>query len=173
MLKLGILGLIALVLIAAAIIRFRPLDPAKWHVEDFASLVTKGADGRFCVARDGDMPPSDFPILSVDKVGEQLHEIVMATPRTKLLAGSLASDSDGAGGTLSFRSSATYVTRSAIWGFPDVTTVVVELTNMGSAASACGRLVYGRKDFGVNRARITGWLAQLDGLRDEMDVPKT
>lgn len=51
----------------------------------------------------------------------------------------------------------TYVSRSRIIGFPDYTTV----QSKGDRLAIYGRLRFGRSDFGVNRARIEGWLAQL------------
>jgi hypothetical protein len=72
-----------------------------------------------------------------------LDAIIRATPRTRLLSGALAE------GQLR------YVTRSLVWGFPDIT----ELTVRAQEISISGHLVFGRSDFGVNRRRIQGWLA--------------
>lgn len=72
-----------------------------------------------------------------------LDAAIRATPRTRLLGGSLAE------GQLR------YVTRSLVWGFPDIT----ELTVRPEEISISGHLVFGRSDFGVNQRRIEGWLA--------------
>jgi uncharacterized protein (DUF1499 family) len=75
----------------------------------------------------------------------RLDRIIQATPRTTVLAGSVAE------GMIS------YITRSRFWGFPDVTTVsATETLNIHA------RLRFGRSDFGVNGARVQGWLDQLN-----------
>lgn len=71
----------------------------------------------------------------------RLEEAILATPRTVRL-GELR---PGEG---------TYVTRSLVWGFPDITRV----WQAGGALHVHGHLVFGRGDFGVNRRRIEGWL---------------
>lgn len=56
-----------------------------------------------------------------------------------------------------------YVVRSATFNFPDL--VTIQATPDGAAASRLvlySRSVYGRSDLGVNRARLTAWLAALD-----------
>ena len=75
----------------------------------------------------------------------QLDDVALATPRTRRLAGSVAD------------SHVSYVTRSALWGFPDVTNAWIE----GDRLHIHGHLVFGGSDFGVNRKRIEGWLAEL------------
>ena len=85
---------------------------------------------------------------SVQATPEQvaaLDAAIRATPRTRLLEGSLE------------QGHLRYVTRSLIWGFPDIT----ELTVVPGSVTISGHLVYGRSDLGVNRRRIEGWLAQL------------
>ena len=74
----------------------------------------------------------------------RIDAIARATPRTTVLAGSVA------------EGRITYVTRSRLWGFPDYTTV----ERSGDRITLFGRLRFGRGDMGVNRARIEGWLAQ-------------
>lgn len=75
----------------------------------------------------------------------RLDAVIRATPRTRLLEGSLAE------GHLR------YVTRSLIWGFPDITDVLLRPGEI----HIHGHLVYGRSDLGVNRRRIEGWLAAV------------
>ncbi len=81
-----------------------------------------------------------------------LDRIIRATPRTMGLVGTLESGK------------MTYVTRSRVCGFPDYTTVslVTDAATGQPALQVFGRLRFGRSDLGVNRARIEGWLAQLD-----------
>nr|WP_275982246.1 DUF1499 domain-containing protein [Frigidibacter sp. ROC022] len=73
----------------------------------------------------------------------RLDARIRATPRTRVLAGSPAE------GRVS------YVTRSLLWGFPDITDLWLE----GAALHLRGHAVYGRSDLGVNRRRIETWLA--------------
>lgn len=70
------------------------------------------------------------------------------TPRTSRLAGSIA------------EGHASFVTRSRIWGFPDVTNVWIDDDRLAIR----GNLVIGRGDLGVNRRRIEGWLADMPAL---------
>jgi uncharacterized protein (DUF1499 family) len=51
---------------------------------------------------------------------------------------------------------ATFVTRSALWAFPDVTRVWIE----GDTVHIAGHLIYGKSDLSVNKARITAVLAR-------------
>jgi uncharacterized protein (DUF1499 family) len=50
-----------------------------------------------------------------------------------------------------------YVTRSAVFGFPDYTT----LRRAGDQLEIYGRLRFGKSDLGVNATRIDGWLMRL------------
>mgnify|MGYP000701681118 CR=1 FL=1 len=76
---------------------------------------------------------------------EQLDMIARATPRTRVLAGSLA------------EGRYTYVTRSAIIGFPDFTTV----EQQADVVRIHARQRFGSSDLGVNAARVDGWLQAL------------
>lgn len=137
---------LALVCIAvaalAAYIRFAPSDPARWHIALHprpAELA--GPSAQMVVLRGGayiDLPMADDLLA-------RLNAIAMATPRTKLLAGSV---SEGR---------ITWITRSALWGFPDYTTA--EVGPQGLTLYA--RLRFGGGDRGVNAARLAGWIAAL------------
>ncbi len=87
-----------------------------------------------------------------DRIWPAVQQVVLSTPRTKYLAGSAK------------EGMITYVTRSLVFGFPDYTTVTVTPTEQGSRITFYGRLRYGRSDFGVNAARIRGWLDALEPL---------
>ncbi|WP_420567113.1 DUF1499 domain-containing protein [Thalassovita sp.] len=114
-------------------VRLAPSDPAKWHQPINGSADKDFKSGALRVI------PGDAEVFGA------LDGIIRATPRTKVLAGS-ATDSR-----------VTYVTRSALWGFPDYTTL--ELRDDGIAI--VGRSRFGRSDVGVNKARIEGWLQAL------------
>jgi len=51
----------------------------------------------------------------------------------------------------------TYITRSKLWGFPDYSTFETRDGDLLIHA----RLRFGSSDMGVNRARVTDWLARL------------
>ena len=134
---LGVALLIALLaLIGFALwVRLAPSDPARWHVAPKAT-------------QDRDMPGGVIRVLPGGPADlARLDAIIRATPRTAHLAGSLDA------GML------TYVTRSALWGFPDYTTVALRDGHLVIHA----RLRFGRSDMGVNKARVGRWLDALRG----------
>jgi uncharacterized protein (DUF1499 family) len=85
---------------------------------------------------------------SADVVLQAIADAALATPRTRLIAGDVTS------GMLTFQ------TRSALWGFPDQTTVAVT----GDRLVIYGRLRFGSADLGVNKARVENWLAAVGPL---------
>ena len=126
---LGILGYI----------RFAPSDPAEWHVDpqvtadqDLAAGVRRRIEG-------------DAETLAA------LDRIILATPRTELLAGSVE------------EGRITYVTRSQWMGYPDYTTLQLE----DGVIELWARARFGSSDFGVNKARVEDWLARLEEPRGE------
>lgn len=61
------------------------------------------------------------------------------------------------------RLEASFVSRSRVFGFPDV--VLLQVIPQGEAASALtlhSSSLYGYSDFGVNRRRLEHWLARLE-----------
>ncbi len=119
------------VLVVLGWIRFAPSEVVDWHVDPQVSAdqdLTNGVRRR---------------VQSDDGGFERLHDLILATPRTVLLAGG---PEDG---------HATYITRSLGFGFPDYTTV----QENGEVLEIWGRLRFGRSDMGVNKARVDGWLA--------------
>ncbi len=125
--------MIAAAVVVAGYIRLAPSDPMQWHVEPAVSRNSDQAGG---VRR---MLEGDADTLY------RLHNIIMDSDRTEMLAGSPA---DGM---------ITYVTRSRIMGFPDYTTVWLDRGQIKIFA----RLRFGKSDLGVNAARVDGWLAIL------------
>ncbi|SDW33217.1 Protein of unknown function [Ruegeria halocynthiae] len=122
--------LIAVGVAMVAYIRLAPSDPARWHV------VPQGADRNLKggVVRAVETGPDGLT---------RLHSIALATPRTTVLAGSVE------------EGMITYITRTKVFGFPDYTTAQQDRDTLRVYA----RLRFGRKDFGVNRDRVDGWLA--------------
>ncbi len=122
--------LLLVVLGFGAYVRLAPSDALRWHVSK------KGAENR-------DFAGGALRVVEGDLAA--LDAIARAAPRTRVLAGSVG------------EGMVTYVTRSALWGFPDYTTVWQE----GDSLHLYGRLRFGRSDLGVNRDRLERWLAQL------------
>lgn len=114
-------------------IRLAPSDPAVWHVDP---KVTADQDLAGGVRR---------RIPAEDGTFEALDRIILATPRTEVLEGSVE---DG---------KVTYITRSLWMGFPDYTTVMEN----GDVLELHARLRFGQSDMGVNKARVEDWLSQL------------
>lgn len=126
--------LLALVVVGMGYIRLAPSDPVRWHA---APNVTSDANMRHGVKR--------LVTAGPDALG-QLDAIIRATPRTRVLAGSVE------------EGMVTYITRTQVMGFPDYTTVQSD----GDAIKLYARLRFGRSDLGVNRNRVDQWLTQLE-----------
>lgn len=147
MLKYIVLGLIGAVVALAIYVRLAPTDVAQWHNPDLPVL------------QPGQYPAAGSYVVQQQLEGDgratlaRLDAIIRATPRTKVLAGSVEAGK------------ITYVTRSRVMGFPDFTTVTLaqSVDSDLSSLQVYGRLRYGKSDLGVNQARITGWMAQLSG----------
>ncbi len=117
----------------AAYIRLAPSDPKRWHVAPQADA-------------DRDLQGGVLRVVEAGPDGlARLDAIARAAPRTTVLAGSIGDRM------------ITYITRTKVIGFPDYTTVQQD----GDVLRIHGRLRFGRKDFGVNKARVDGWLGQM------------
>lgn len=117
-------------------IRLAPASPDKWHqpLTFAASADTAGRAMRVIQ----DPAPETFV---------RLDAIIRATPRTRVVFGSL------------MEGRITYVTRSAAIGFPDYTTI----EEVDGQIRLMSRLRFGRSDFGVNAARADAWIKALQG----------
>ncbi|WP_292286581.1 DUF1499 domain-containing protein [Marivita sp.] len=131
-------AIIVIILGGLAWIRFAPSDPAVWHVDP---KVTADQDLAGGVRRR--IPADDGTFAELDR-------IILATPRTEVLAGSVE---DGM---------VTYVTRSQWMGFPDYTTVMKN----DDVLELFARSRFGQSDMGVNKARVESWLDRLEAQRD-------
>jgi uncharacterized protein (DUF1499 family) len=126
--------LIVLVIICLAYVRLAPSPAKQFHVSITATENTnkKGRAIRIVPNSAGAM--------------KTLNNVLSAIPRTTLLAGSEA------------EGHVTYVTRSKVFGFPDYTT----LEQSDDVIKMYGRLRFGRKDMGVNAARLGKLIGALD-----------
>jgi hypothetical protein len=131
-----IVGLLAVVA-AVGFVRLAPTDMARWHkpVGDAQTTDGEGWSARVVQASPG--------LLS------DLHQGMLALPRTDLVAGSVGE------GRL------TYITRSRWIGFPDYTTIEQDHGQIKLYA----RLRFGRSDMGVNGKRLDGLLERVRAKR--------
>lgn len=128
---LTVLFIVAIGLLAY--IRLAPSDPANWNRMPAELSVSDSMNAAMRQVTGG-----------ADTFA-RLNEVIAATPRTTVLGGSVG---DGM---------ITYVTRSALMGFPDYTTLQLD----GDTIWIWSRARFGKSDFGVNRKRLEGWLAAL------------
>lgn len=146
--------IIAGLLVAAAgglaYIRLAPSDLARWHANFPEGLPAN--THAFCIRPDNRYGPLQGDPKAVLA---RLDAIALATPRTVRLAGS---PEEGR---------ITWISRSAVLGFPDYTTAqVIE----GPGLCIAGRQRFGSEDWGVNAARIGGWAQELLGLNERPDM---
>ncbi|SEL31912.1 DUF1499 domain-containing protein [Pacificibacter marinus] len=128
---------LGLLIAAQVYVRLSPMRSETWHVDPFE--VQPPAQG-------GALDRFTAP-LQAQVALDAFASVAQSTPRTTLLAGSLQE------GRLS------YVTRSLLWGFPDVTTIGVRETPDGADVAVFARLRFGKSDMGVNAKRIAAWRA--------------
>ena len=147
MLKYLILVFVMALLAVAGIVRVRPIPPEDYHV-DPATLMRANEPGHFAVGDGGDLPPQSYD-LSLAELAQRLKSKIEATPRTTLLSGDLA------------QGHATYVTRSAAFGFPDITTIKLVEVDGKTSLTGLARLIYGKYDLGANEARMRSWIEAL------------
>ena len=141
-----IVGALALLVLGFALyVRLAPSDPARWHVAP-APAATQD-----CTVEQGEGDARATCLLPA-KPAEALaalDAIAMATPRTTRLAGSAG------------EGRITWITRSALWGFPDYTTAEAAPDATGTRLTVHARLRFGSSDMGVNAARLRDWLPRL------------
>jgi uncharacterized protein (DUF1499 family) len=125
---------------------------------DFKALRLNGRPNQVLVLPPGfagaQRPDIESPVFPVAPraLMQAMKQLATEEPRTELVRGDA-----GTGQAL-------IVARSKVFRFPDRITVgVFAVPGEGerSALAIWGRAVYGRRDFGVNRARIERWLRIL------------
>jgi hypothetical protein len=137
-----------------AYIRLAPSDPARWHVVPEMSgrngwtFPPPGADA---VTDEEGGARAGLTVLGQgpEDVLARLDAIAIKTPRTVRLAGSPEAGM------------VTWVTRSAFFGFPDYTTAAARAEGPVTVVAVHARQRFGRRDFGVNAARLRNWIARL------------
>ena len=118
---------------------------------DFATLERRTSPNDALICAPGLCPRAQAdeqisPVaLSPDVLRERLRAVALAEPRTQELS---------VGPELS---RLRFVQRSALLRYPDVIDVLIVPREGGSALALYSRSLVGRKDFGVNRARLGRW----------------
>ena len=137
--------------IAQALGQGRDLGPI-----DFARIVRRRSGNDALIAPREPCPdvrvdaePGEFALEPTELLG-RIVAIALAEPRVRRL--DAGEDPEAA----------RFEQRSAVFGFPDIIDVRVISRGPGrSTAALYSRSVLGRRDFGVNRARLDRWLAAL------------
>jgi hypothetical protein len=131
-----LLGIVLFVVLAFGLyVRLAPTDVARWHQPITA-------------VEDADLPGGAIRVIAADDaLWAEAGRTLQALPRTHVVAGSAD------------EGRITYVTRSALWGFPDYTTVEYGDDTLKLFA----RLRFGGSDMGVNAKRLERVLSALKG----------
>ncbi len=125
--------ILVLALAMALYVRLAPSDATRWHK---APNIDHESQSKNSVRRLVPTGPDGL---------KRFVDLAQSTPRTSVLAGSVED------------AMITFITRSQILGFPDYTTAQQE----GDTLKIFGRSRFGRKDFGVNAARVDQWIDAL------------
>ena len=131
-----IIALIVLVFGFAAYVRLAPTDAQRFfkrnEVADQGGIGDYPVTGGFAAVR---RAPDDALV--------RIKKVALATDRTAMVHGSERENH------------MLFVTRTAVWGFPDYTNVYI---NDEGLLVVSGHLRFGRSDMGVNQRRVTEWL---------------
>jgi len=141
--KIVIYCLIIVFLAALAYVRLSHMVADRWHVDPFEIDPPKA----------GGLLQRFSSQMGVIATLEAYKAVALAAPRTVVLAGSPSE------GRMSF------VTRTALWGFPDVTTIAVRETSEGVDVAIFARLRFGKSDLGVNGKRVAAWRAAVENTQ--------
>jgi uncharacterized protein (DUF1499 family) len=126
---------------------------------DFTTLRLNGRPNRWLVLPPGfagaATPDAESPVFPAAPrvLMQAVKKLATEEPRTRLIHGDAGSGQ------------AEFVARSRVFRFPDRITVGVFALPGGGERSALAiwsRAVYGRRDFGVSRARVERWLKLLE-----------
>ncbi|GGD32250.1 DUF1499 domain-containing protein [Sinisalibacter lacisalsi] len=133
----SILIAVLLIGVAQAAIRFTPLPRHRLDARPgpFEPGVHPVPGGLKVVRPLAELPEGAF---------ERLLEIAQQTPRTTRIGDSV--------------DPAAFVTRSRLWGFPDIAVIWQDGVNLHLHS----HLVYGRSDLGMNAARVARWFQRLE-----------
>ena len=134
MVKILIWLIVIAVLALLVYVRLAPSDPERWHQQIKATANETRTDGAIRV------------ISAQADTLTKIDRLMLGLPRTQTLAGSVK------------EGRITYVTRSALMGFPDYTTIEQD----GDRIKISARQRFGKSDLGVNAKRLEGLINTLN-----------
>ena len=151
------LTVLAFTVAMALVVRFAPMRQERWHVDPDLAQKQPGQNDyllrAFGTALDGADGIAGLYEGDAESLTYYIEQVALAEPRTKVIAG------DALLGYI------TLVQRSKWLGFPDAITVMAHDIGPDRATlSIWSRSRYGERDFGVNRARVSRWLADIQPL---------
>lgn len=134
-----------------AIVRTLSHDVEQWHV-DPQTAPEPSTPNWYRVVPDGENAAAAYDV-SVEDLSEAFDRVVGKQSSIELLK-----DDRSSGGPV------TWVQRSALFGFPDYISVsfLPAGDGAGSTLAIFSRARVGKSDLGVNKKRVTAWLAALE-----------
>ncbi len=132
----------------ATSMRLLPINADKYHVDPLIKGA-KGNEGGFFIAPNHADEIAPIFEMSKSDLAQKLNKII--TENGRLIAGDIHGEY------------ATYIFRSRLFAFPDYLSIrVIELNENQSTIAVYSRLRIGRKDLGVNRARVEAFLHEIN-----------
>ncbi len=144
-----ILALLVLTVGFSLYVRLSPIDGARAN-RDPATAPLPPATGGWLIRAENGSEAGQVYDVTPEALLAAFDAAAADMPRTHLVAGSLG---DGR---------LTYVSRTAVMGFPDLTTVSAVPAGDGARLIVYGRQIYGGGDMGVNRKRVQAWVAATE-----------
>lgn len=143
------LVLVGLLLALVAWVRFAKDDPTVWHVDPLTVVKHKNPN-QFLLLPDGERRQSPVFDMPAADLAETFQKVALGADRVA----KLATSEDGLW--------CTYVQRSNLMRYPDYISVrFIELADGKSTLAVYSRSRFGRKDFGVNKARVKAWIGAM------------
>ena len=141
--------LAGLLLALVAWVRFAKDDPAVWHVDPLTVVKHKNPN-QFLLLPDGEKRQSPVFDMPAADLANAFQKIALGAERVTVLE----SSDDGLW--------CTYIQRSNLMRYPDYISVrFIDLAGGKSTLAVYSRSRFGRKDFGVNKARIKAWVGAM------------
>lgn len=151
-----LIGAIALaafiVAVGLVIVRGSKDVPARWHVDPLVADQPQTPNFFRMLPNEG-KHLSPVYLLDAETLAQSFDRFALAQPRVERLAGKPED------------LFATYVQRSKTVHFPDYISVkFIDLGDGRSTIAVFSRSRYGKSDLGVNKLRVTNWLASLESF---------
>lgn len=147
----GFVGIVAVLAVAFGVyVRVAPNDPGRWHVDPVAVAPPDYPGAVLMRPGEGGRDSPRFA-MDADALMAAFDRVARDTPRVSVLAGSVEDRH------------ATYIARSALFGFPDYISVraLPDAGGDGARLAVYSRLRFGYDDLGVNAQRLDDWLGRI------------